>query len=374
MRYLPGFFDFYRILEVELPYWDSDRNNLVPKKVHSTSEVLTSSQDPLSVDQHGRILLGKQHYFLGTYPETPSGFEKYGRFCSENSDELHFWVDYLNFFSAAVSLCQDLSSCIQYNAKSIFRDICGVLQDFLSIDLVDNSNNLSVLHCQVENYEKEDAKALALSERLNEVSIDIDGRLCRTLQLIGSGKLNNQEELFRALQNFFEPIGQLQQIAKVVEDNGSSMGSVLLGFPVEKIIEDVTSNIDEKDPKGDDLARLRDNLKIMNPMTEESWDSTKEDVEEMVQHCQSQLNHFITAIQGLDLLRQVLEHRFNEWKLIEAHLVSPGDWHELATKTVELVKDRAVTDQEKLTSSFYLDKFLTGGGDTSAAPGEVLLF
>lgn len=161
------------------------------------------------------------------------------------------------------------------------------------------------------------------------------------------------------------------------EDCGPSIGDELTKLRVVNVLKGGVSKVYEMDDEM--LEEVREAFSIMDIMSEDSWPDTKIEIMKEVDKIESMVGKCITTLQGFDLLRQILEHRYNEGKLIDDQLngIKSGElhWAVLKDGIYEKIGQHLVTDQEKAAYGFYLPVGLNQQGDVERQePGGVLLF
>ncbi len=102
-------------------------------------------------------------------------------------------------------------------------------------------------------------------------------------------------------------------------------------------------------------------------------------LQDALNELEEEINSCIVLFQGLDLLRQVLEHRRKEAEEILLILDMDSkekdqNWQQIEDDFIVKIKKLLVTDQEKYAFSFYFTHIDLEANDDSRAPGEMLLF
>src|SRR5690606_24378944 len=156
---------------------------------------------------------------------------------------------------------------------------------------------------------------------------------------------------------------------------GTETFALLISVPGKKRFDDAYNVAPTPSP--DLLARVRETLNIMDPLSDGSWDETKAAIFLRTQDIEQLVSNLIVLTQGFDLLRQIIEHRIVEIETIEAYLNRGAPCNELVSFTSDLhdrIRKKLVTDQEKLSVDAFIPDVLAEHGAEAHKPGEVLLF
>lgn len=117
----------------------------------------------------------------------------------------------------------------------------------------------------------------------------------------------------------------------------------------------------------------------MDILSEDSWPDTKVEIFREIDGIENKIGKCVTTLQGFDLLRQILEHRFHEGQIVKEQLpdVLAGNIHWAGHKDAlyEKIGKQLATDQEKSSYSFYLPEGFNQFAEVDRKePGDVLLF
>lgn len=375
LKYVEDFKDFYNYDDLSTPFINK-HNHQIESQVVSKAPLTANASQPF-FEQEGGLMIGSPRHLV--YDKTvKSDYSSAGDFLQHNAAEYDFWIDYLSFFHASVFLSSDLFESTIKNCDSTVAELGRTTNCFLDLEGLDTVS----LKASVEDFKANYREVRAFSDRiqssLNLFVEKLESKMGLLELDLVSNTITSEDEFQSKISDFFGLASLIEKEVAKIEDLGGDLGGTVLQFDVEKILGEIISKVDTISPIGNELERIREQLKIMNPMTEDSWEETKEDVDEEIELCKTKINDFVVSVQGLDLLRQVLEHRITEKAMILGYLKGEKSFEETQVSVISNVVDRAVTDQEKLTSDFFLDSYIStldlSSKEDTAPPGDMMLF
>ena len=174
-------------------------------------------------------------------------------------------------------------------------------------------------------------------------------------------------------------VDKTEPITLALEKIGADCGEAIFTNYQEAKIREEFKNIDASSITPEKLAEIRDCMCVMNPMSEDSWEETLEDIEEDLDLLGDKYQKCSPIIQGFDLTRQVLEHRIYEHKHITSVLETGSDnvdWVSLQDEVVKKIRNTLVTQQEKFSFKYYLGDLVQEEEKQAEAlsPGTTLVF
>ncbi len=355
-----------RLGEIELVVVTGDR------------KVQINSMDAVSVSPSGRFAAVQGQEIVGRH-----SFIFGDKLCTQQNlqvkTEFDIWYDYISFASITLALSEDLARSI---AMSVIR-----LSSELAAEYKSQARSMEIL----QNIEKSvwareaEDEAKVLAERARD-SESIYGQI-----ILGIKKnVDHAESIQRALHGAeSEPRShilqiiqevrtvrqQLLEIVQLIENGGTETFALLISVPGKKRFDDAYEKT--APPSPENLASLREVMDIMDPLTEDDWEATKEAIFARTQDIEQLVSNLIVLTQGFDLLRQIIEHRITEIEGIEAYLAQgapEAEFDHFKRQLHERIRRKLVTDQEKLSVNAFIPDVLEEHGEQAHKPGEVLLF
>ena len=382
-------FNYLRLMPEPSGKYELDQVELSIVEVHSleTKKVFLSTHDLrilsnattsafLRLDKN-REIIGKEHFIC------PDKFRQHdsssaaaaSAWYGQNHEQFDFWYDYCNFTNTTGILALDLVHSLQATLKSIITEIgLGVKQSEDAIQLLEPSyagGSASVIDGIVEQLDRECnilADAMITS---TECSRD---HLLKIQLLASDPQFSEQQPLYQLVSGFCENTLALRPLLPNVEEIGANTGAKISGLAIVGTLRKIVEGIPSEQVSASQLEEFRDVLEIMDPLSEDSWDDTKECFFEHIQSIDHGISDAVILLQGFDLLRQILEHRFAEADTIGEYLAAQrSDWSEVRKTVFALVNKTLVTDQEKYSCEFFIPKAAESETEKHP-PGEVLLF
>ena len=227
-----------------------------------------------------------------------------------------------------------------------------------------------------------EASISRVTEVTDEVVAEIESFTMRTKSILARvmHEMHNpsgKDAFFKIIKEFFAAKSGVLDIASKFEECGPSIGDELTKLRVVNILKSGLTKVSDMDDEM--LEEIREAFSIMDMMSEDSWPDTKVEIMKEINNIEVMVGKCIVTLQGFDLLRQILEHRYNEGLVIDEQLddIVAGNvhWAGLKDALYEKIGQHLVTDQEKAAYSFYLPEgFKQHGQVERHEPGDVLLF
>jgi hypothetical protein len=274
--------------------------------------------------------------------------------------------------------------------------MCSLAQDSTSL-LIENS--LQKICARISNLEQSikilnphflDVKSqflLSMLPHIHEISktvvtgINLSSNTfeaaVQTFEAIFASDRMRSGEIFEQMEYFIRFTDQLTPIAKSLEDVGVELGDNILKYGELKSLrnafdEVLATTINEKI-----ILSIRNKLNIHNTPNP-TWEITLKDIHTEFKAIQTELGHCVVALQGFDLVRQILEHRIAEIEIFKHDLTPVKNkkmpWEELKRKILAQVIEKLVTDEEKHTYAFFFPESAIEQDQSKLTPGQSLFF
>ena len=382
LRLMPEVNRKYKLDQVELNVVDVDCPALETKNVYLSTQDLQllsneTSKAFLKIDKK-QELIGREHFIcpdkFGKYEATPEAASS--QWYRENFEEFDFWFDYCNFSNTTGLLALDLVQSLKTTLQSILKEIeLGVKQSEEAIALLNTSYKADTA-TQIQgivSYVGEGCDVLA--QAMKDSTSESKKVLLKMQLLADNEDFSEQRALYELIGAFCNSTTGLRPILPRVEEIGANTGADISNLAIVSKLKKLADEIQEDAVSPELLEEFRDTLEIMDPLSEDSWTDTKEVFEEQLDSIDKAISDAVILLQGFDLLRQILEHRFTESDSIQDYLSKSEaqNWVEIKGDIFAQVNKTLVTDQEKYSCEFFIPKAAESEGEKHP-PGEVLLF
>ena len=295
-----------------------------------------------------------------------------------------FFLNYMLFTLTTLILARDVVHSVNLALHLILNQLIASFKDF--------ENALKVLS---HDLDKDDLNSIiGLRDRLDHIIVnkfevinhtlnEYEGKLAAFQKSIIDKPEIAQDEIHKFLRETNSILQQSHKSTEQLESSGSEVGKVIFSNSILKSIEEKFMTIEEKDVDSQLLEAVRKELNIMNPLSEDSWEDTLEDIKEEIEIGNEQVAQCSTILQGFDLTRQIIEHRLSEHELIEAYDLAKNSNSlvELKNTLGKMINGKLVTEQEKFSLLYFLPglheqqkKENSDADATSLSPGNVVLF
>ena len=386
LRVTTDFFDFYTLQSANVPFFNLSEKRIKTQKIDNFQETFSKERGDFFVDGSGNILAGKIDYFFRkqiadseakSEPVKSRAAENIRDSVQDNSktlqiapatfstdlqDQTMFWVDYLYFLDDSITLCEGILQQIlrDFAEKSLdyasLLDACSFFSPVMNLELLKRK----ILIKQDSLHVKEISKPLGM--QIRSFSDNLGTGLGKFLQHLTTVDEIALEELTGVLERLILPMQGIEKEFPKIEDVGSAMGDCMMTIkiPSEIIAQLEKGNVEQLKPeKIKSIGILLGKNIHDEDITSKNWVGI---VYRSVEKLAASIDRFVEIIQGIDALRQILEHRIKEMNYIENYLESydeskgekPEDWRQMAAGLIKLIKSQAATEQEKCANVFYL--------------------
>ena len=198
------------------------------------------------------------------------------------------------------------------------------------------------------------------------------GRIMHTL-------MTSENPPYDVLKTFTVFRKRQETLSKAIEEAGVSLGALLFAVVTFRAIRGDVDATFKRLPK-ESIAKILESLDIMNPMAEDDVEEAVRDVISESENGEADVDSCIVVLQAFDLVRQILEHRAQEYTILETALPNLAKgaitWESVRDDIVKQIKKRMVTDQEKSAFERYLGYLEDPSAkkEEASAPGDVMLF
>ncbi|HET9240772.1 MAG TPA: hypothetical protein VFO10_26140 [Oligoflexus sp.] len=319
----------------------------------------------------GQQIVGRHSFIFGDRLACPRS--------AHERTEFDMWYDYISFAAITLALSEDLARSI---AMSVIRLASELAAEYKAQSLA--MGILQNVEQSVWAREAEDeAKILAGRARDSEsvygqiiLGIKKNVLLAESIQkALHAAEGQPRAVLLNAVQNVRTIRQELQNIVQQIENGGTETFALLISVPGKKRFDEAYHKINAVSP--DMLTALRETMDILDPLTEDDWNATRDAIFERTKDVEQLVSNLIVLTQGFDLLRQIIEHLINEIEVIEAYLdkgAPDSEWTSFRKDLHERIRRKLVTDQEKLSVDASIPDVMNDHGEEARKPGEVLLF
>jgi len=346
--------------------------------VSSPSKVQIKGDETVAVSASGRFVtvggqqvVGRHSFIFGDRLAVPTPLSL--------KTEFDVWYDYIAFATITLALSEDLAKSIAMSVIRLSNELAAEYNAQVRVMQLLKNTDKSVWAREAED----EAKVLADRARDSDsiyghiiLGIKKNVQLAEDIQKALHG-VEGQER-----QPILDAVGrlrairlQLLDIVQLIENGGTETFALLISVPGKQLFDDAYAAVPT--PPADILETIREAFSVMDPLTEDDWDATREAIYERNKDIEQLVSNLIVLTQGFDLLRQIIEHRIAEIEAVEAYLDqgAPVDGFDDFKKQLhDRIKNKLVTDQEKLSVDAFIPDVLADQHEASHKPGEVLLF
>lgn len=382
LRLMPDANEVYSIEQVELDVIDLQAEEPQTRNVFVSTDKLKLLADEctrtfLNLSNHEAIF-GKNSFVCpGKFGDrTVNADHGHSSWYRENKDEFDYWYDYHNFANITSFLAHDLVESLSSALTILLKEIeLNVRQSESAIELLQGSSSESTA-------DKIDAIIEYVRQSCDELSVALqkgsqEGKsLLLKIQLLADDAIGNQQEkLYGYIDKFCSVTLEMAKVLPKIEDVGANTGERISVLGVTKLLKSSLDSIDDDSVGPELLEKVRDELEIMDPLSEDSWPDTKEEFLAQIEDIDKAIGETVILVQGFDLLRQILEHRLAEAEQIMSFTSDPSSnfWANVRDEVFKLVGKTLVTDQEKYSCEFFIPQ-AAEQQEEKQSPGDVLLF
>ena len=292
-----------------------------------------------------------------------------------------FYFNYMFFSLTTLFLARDLVHAVCISLSLILNDLINLLEKFqaslkvIGVDLPDKPikaiKNLYTFFDEILDREVETMGAII--EKYESVMSHYQ----KNMMTVEPDQFDKSGWLIEVC----EEVKKTEPVTLALEKIGSDCGEAIFTDYQETKIRNEFKNLDPSSVNPEKLKEIRDCMCIMNPMSEDSWEETLEDIEEDLDLLSTKYEKCSPIIQGFDLTRQVLEHRIYEHKHITQVLQAEGDvdWASLESELIKKIQNTLVTQQEKYSFEYYIGDLIKKDEKSekqgeALSPGTTLVF
>ena len=352
------------------------------KKISMTLEKLAGigkSQGCFAKLPDGQRISGSLHHLCRPY------FKDYklpkknyvAKWCLENENLCTFFYEYACFTRVILEICSLAQDSTSRLIEESLQNICSRISNLefcvksIDPDFSDyKSRSLMSMLPHIHEVSKSVVVGINLSSTTFEAVVQTFEALFMSERLVSS-------EIFDQMEFFINYTDQLVPIAKSLEDVGVELGDNTLKYGEFSSLEKTFNSFNGTNLTEKNILSIRRKLK-MDQYINLTWTDTLNEIRAEFRAIQIELSRCIVALQGFDLVRQVLEHRIMEINIFK-NLLNPVKnkqvpWEELKEKILIQIVDRLVTDQEKYTYYFFFPDSTIKQNESKVMSGEPFFF
>lgn len=353
------------------------------KKILTTMEHLVelgNKQGAFAKWEDGSKISGSLHHlcrpFFGDKNQPPMNFSS--NWCKENKDICSFFYEYSCFMRVILEMCalaqHSTSTLIEESLQQICSRIANLEFGIKSLDpnfSESKSRTLMSLLPHIHEVSKSVVENINLSSNTFEA-------VAQTFEaMFVNNTINSPDALYEQMNHFLSFTAQISPIAKSLEDVGVELGDHILRYGEISSLRKCYEGFPGKELTDKNIASLRRKLK-MDQNKNLTWEETLKDISTEFKTIQNELGKCIIALQGFDLIRQVLEHRIAEIEIFQKHMpelkTQEVTWEVMRDKVIEQIIDRLVTDQEKYSFAFFFPNVEIKQSEQKLTPGDSFFF
>jgi hypothetical protein len=276
----------------------------------------------------------------------------------QNLTEHHFWFSYISFTGFVNDMCansiKSTSIVVEETLQAITRLVASseaALKEIQPHSGESRARSLLGLLTSVQKATKQVTDGL-MESRVPYLSLK---KKYQTILL--NQRIDPSRVLFDILKEFSE-IGTTQRsLAKVLDFMGAQLVNKVISFGEMAGIVEIFQQIDKNSLPQNKVELAGRMLFPTDSRENYEWSDIIGKVEADYQNVVASLEKCTIALQGYDLIRQVLEHRVSEAEMLHENLSSYSSgmqsFDAIREKMLEMTCSKQVTDQEKLSFKFY---------------------
>lgn len=340
----------------------------------------------LCFNEEDKIYLGLSSEYYGKGGDAGIDWSSVPVFSEDQhlSDDFSFWFRFLSFCRLSLSHCLDAIQFTNISFHASLHEAYILAGEYskASEAMGFTDPETAAISASIPD------KVNFLSESLKEWISKLKDKISRTDQEIAKHLLNlkscsaedhSYDLLIADYSESFSELDNLKGLPEELEKIGEKFGATAQESDIsKKIMRFIQKIIKIPDKNKKQLEMIRELFGIMNVLSEDSWEDTYDDLQESVDLIHRLTANAIQAIQGFDLVRQILEHRISEIKksleYFRAKNQNRGFDGAIKEEILRLMVLRAVTDQEKYAGMFYFPELKVRFRDRPASPGGILFF
>lgn len=310
-------------------------------------------------------MLPRNDFYDGIIP-------KYNKYIIDDNFEI-FLYSYLSFTLSNFHLANDILRSVFISVSSQLKRLVLSVTSFIEalktfeFEVEDKPvKELEKMQKGVESYCTKEMELL--DKTIQEIELVVAEYQSDLLK----GEAITDDKFVKYLEKSLEKIMKCEGIPGTLDETGAIFGEILFENNENEEIRKLVGQVDGSKVSQENLAKFRGILNIMNPISEDSWEDTLEDVYEEIGVLDTLFKQCVPLLQGFDLTMQVVDHRLNEQKEISNFLKnnqSSYDWNELRKNLINKVNSKLVTEQEKYSFAYYLKTNLVDEKNSKLEPG-----
>ena len=295
---------------------------------------------------------------------------------NHSAEEVQFWRDYLAYFANTLVQCEQVLASTIYAVNRYFNLFCLRIDSFSRAwEFMKLQNRRGDWEGQV-TVKKTMEHANRLTDSIQTMIQHANEGLAKILFLLD----DKNESVFGILERL-EDFSRMQlSTAAFIEDAGVSLGEILGSIKMfVHVRADLNLGLSSTNFDSANLPKLLEILGIMNPDAETDLEEARSEILAEAQLAERDLSACIVVLQSFDLVRQILEHRDAEVKVLLKNMLDYKNqnchWTIVRDLVIDKLTAKMVTDQEKKAFGYFL-KYLQPSRDSAASssPGDVMMF
>ncbi|RDB35797.1 MAG: hypothetical protein DCC88_08460 [Spirobacillus cienkowskii] len=319
--------------------------------------------------QDGYQIFGSLNHLCRPFFEDPSMPKRNyaSKWCLQNEELCSFLYDYACFTRVVLEICSLAQESTSRLIEESLQNICTRISNL----------EFSVKTIAPHFSDYKSRTLMAMLPHIHDISISVVNGInlssttfeavVNTFEALFQNERVGSKEIFDQMRHFISFSDQLLPIAKGLEDVGVELGGNTLKYGEFTTLLKTFSSFNGASLSEKKMISMRRKLK-MDTHIHLTWQETLKDINAEFKYIEQDLNRCIIALQGYDLVRQVLEHRLTEINIFKNFLDSVQNkkmhLNELKQKIILQIVDRLVTDQEKYTYSFFFPNSASVKNDT----------
>lgn len=379
LRFQKSILDHIEIKESEIEYYSVENNEIKSSEIKTidlTNIETTNQTDFLNLDEKTYIHMPIQFLNSLRFEEIESERTGLSSWHQKNSEQSTFWYNILSYIESSLYLSIDLVKAAQFNIAQ-YQQAIGVRYESAekASKIIDSSKKFNLAGELLKNGDK-----VFKICKITEDAIKENYKKCHKFLLNLERQIrdpNFLEDSFKVIQEFSQTIVDLTETTKKIEQNGQDVGTLVMSIPDTREFKKMLGELSEIED--DKLESVRDAFNILDIMSEDDWELTKEEIFTELDSAEKDIESCVVTLQTFDITRQVLEHIQSEATIIleyKEDFSNPDyDWKGLRDKIFDRIKSTLVTDQEKLAFGYFFPQTsISEKQEDNAHPGEVLMF
>ncbi|KAB8033327.1 hypothetical protein [Fluviispira multicolorata] len=299
------------------------------------------------------------------------------KWCIKNEGICNFFYEYACFMRVTLEICSLAQESTARLIEESLQQICMRISNLeFGVKTIDpnfsdyKSRSLMSLMPHIHEVSKSVVIGLNLSSTTFEAVAETFEAIFLSERMVGS-------ELFDQMEYFINFTDQLTPMARSLEDVGVELGDNTLKYGEISSLRKAFETFSGKDLSEKNISTLRRKLK-MDQSINLNWEDTLKEIQNEFKLIQNELGRCIVALQGFDLVRQVLEHRVGEVEILKDNFNAVRDkelnWEQLKERILIKIVDRLVTDQEKFSFAFFFPDSTIKQHESKLLNGETFFF